>query len=234
MPSALEQRPLPEGEEERFKARITGIARAPLSALSTYVDEARAHPLAHLQHDVVDACLARILGKTPRYEQVRTLRRLIFNKGDTLLIARTGWGKSIIFHAFSVLTRLITLQIIPLSKLGDEQLDDIRRLGDTRPVLVTSETKARERDMFRRIRQNEYTHILFGPEQASASAFRELLKEPEVQSQIGLVAIDECHTVSQWSEFRPEFTMIGELRMILRRDIVWLACSATMDATLTS
>ena len=147
----------------------------------------------------VKACLARILGRPPRCEQVRTLRRLVFGRGDTLLIARTGWGKSIIFHASSVLTRMITLQIIPLSKLGDEQLDDIRRLGDTRPVLLTKATKEKERDLFQRIRRNEFTHILLGPEQASSTAFRALLKEPDVQSNIGLVAIDECHTIRQLS-----------------------------------
>ena len=106
------------------------------------------------------------------FEQVRTLRRLIFTSGDTLLISRTGWRKSIIFHAFSVLTRMITLQIIPLSKLGDEQLDDIRRIGDTRPVLLTKATKEKERDLFQRIRRNEFTHILLGPEQASSTTRR--------------------------------------------------------------
>jgi hypothetical protein len=47
-----------------------------------------------LQHDVIDLCLQRIVAQTdpditdfkPREEQVRTLRRLIYGKGDTLLI----------------------------------------------------------------------------------------------------------------------------------------------------
>ena len=74
------------------------------------------------------------------------------------------------------------------------------------------------------------THILLGPEQASSTAFRALLKEPDVQSNIGLVAIDECHTVRQWSDFRPQFTLLEQLRFVLRQDIVWFACSATLDA----
>ena len=126
---------------------------------------------------------------------------------------------------------MITLQITPLSKLGDEQLDDIRRLGDTRPVLLTKATKAKERDLVQRIRRNEFTHILLGPEQASSTAFRALLKEPDVQSNIGLVVIDECHTIRQWSDSRPQFTLLGQLRFVLRQDIVWFACSATLVRT---
>ena len=210
--------------------RINAIPSMPLPDLGSVVDEARSECNVSLQSFVIEACLERILGKPPRNEQVRTLRRLIFGKGDTLLIARTGWGKSIIFHAFSVLTRTITLQIIPLSKLGDEQLEDIRGLGDTRPVLITADTKAKEKRLFQRIRDREFTHVLLGPEQASSPAFRELLKEPTMQAAIGLVAIDECHVIRQWAGFRPKFTMIGELRMILRRDVVWFACSATLDS----
>jgi superfamily II DNA helicase RecQ len=47
--------------------------------------------------------------------------------GDTILVAKTGFGKSIVFHAYSVLTGRITIQLIPLSKLGEEQLESIRR-----------------------------------------------------------------------------------------------------------
>jgi superfamily II DNA or RNA helicase len=61
-------------------------------------------------------------GFSPLDLQVDCLRRLVYEEGDVILIAKTGFGKSIILHAFSVLTGLTTLQIIPLNKLGGEQL----------------------------------------------------------------------------------------------------------------
>lgn len=207
-----------------------------LEALPSVIDEARLVENVAAQSTVVEACLQRILDHTapgslrkPHPEQVRALRRLIFGKGDTLLVARTGFGKSIIFHAFSVLTGKITLQIIPLSKLGDEQLDDIRKLSGSNPCLITFENKRQERDLIAKVKQGIYTHVLLGPEQASSKAFREALKSVELQAQIGLVAIDECHLVKQWEEFRQEFTMLGELRIILHQDVVWFRCSATLD-----
>jgi len=71
------------------------------------------------QYSIIEACLRRILQETspgsdrsPHLEQIRTVRRLVYGKGDTLLIARTGFGKSLILHSFSVLTEKITLLML--------------------------------------------------------------------------------------------------------------------------
>jgi len=53
-------------------------------------------------------------------------------------MARTGFGKSLIFYTYSILTGKITLQIIPLNKLGDEQLHDIKKLYRSNPCLLNS------------------------------------------------------------------------------------------------
>lgn len=71
--------------------------------------------------------------------------------------------------------------------------------------------------------------MLLSPEQAVSKPFRNALSRPELQSKIGLVAIDECHLVKQWESFRPEFSMIGQLRMLLQQDILWFGCSATLS-----
>jgi len=212
------------------------ILSMPLTQLPEAVDLARSRDAVGMQEEIMHACLQRILShgnvdvRTPRMEQTRTLRRLIFGQSDVLLVARTGFGKSLIFHAYSILTSKITLQLIPLTKLGDEQLSDIRRFSGARPCLVNAKTKKEEKHLLRRILAGEFTHILLGPEQASTRAFRDVLKSTEFQARIGLVAIDECHLVMEWEKFRPAFTLIGELRTILHQNIVWFGCSATLDA----
>ncbi len=133
--------------------------------------------------------------RNPKDEQVYTLRRLIYRDGDMLLVAATSWGKSIIFHVYSILTTKTTIQIIPLKKLGSEQLEDIRKLSYTNPCLLTSDTKKEEETLISQIRAGNHTHLLLGPEQASSKDFRDALKDPTFQSTIGLVAIDECHLV---------------------------------------
>lgn len=81
-----------------------------------------------------------------------------------------------------------------------------------------------------RIRAGEFTHVLLGPEQATAESFREALKDPVFQARIGLLAIDECHLVKQWEKFMPQSTMLYQLRQILREDVIWFGCSDTLDA----
>ena len=61
------------------------------------------------QYSIIEACLRRILNemspgsdRSPHSEQIRTVRRLVYGKGDTLLIARAGFGKSLIPHPSSV------------------------------------------------------------------------------------------------------------------------------------
>jgi hypothetical protein len=54
------------------------------------------------------------------------------------------------------------------------------------------------------------------------------LKSVAFRNRIGLLAIDEAHYVRQWGAgFRVEFAALGELRILLPRDVVWFACTAT-------
>ena len=206
-----------------------------LLQLPLIIAKARTH--VELQEEVITACLLRILAETsssevrqPRLPQIQSLRLLIFTHQDVLLVAKTGFGKSLIFHAYTILTGKITIQLIPLSKLGEEQAADISRLEGARPCLLTKDTIRAEKALLERVAAGDFTHLLLGPEQASRRAFRKILRRPEFQDRIGLVAIDECHLLNQWRDFRPEITMISELRTILHQDVVWFGCSATMDA----
>jgi superfamily II DNA helicase RecQ len=120
------------------------------------------------QKDVLTACIRKLLhGKDPKEQQVRCLRRLVFGLGDALLIAKTGFGKSIIFHAYSILTGKVTIQLVPLSKLGEEQADQVNTYGvaGTKACLVSHETKQKNPALVSEIRRCEYTHIVTSPEQ---------------------------------------------------------------------
>jgi superfamily II DNA helicase RecQ len=182
--------------------QIARIPRLSLTSLSSIINSTRNLEYIPLQEDLVQACLRQILAykntkqPEPRLAQVRTLRRLIFSKNNILLIARTRFSKSLIFHAFSIITRKITLQLIPLTKLGNEQLSDIRRFPSASPCLLNAKTKADKKELLKKISASIYTHVLLGLEQASTRAFRNLLKSPELQSQIGLVTINEYHLIA--------------------------------------
>jgi len=157
---------------EALRALIDEIPSVDPERFPSVIKEALRPENVGGQEAVIRACLKRLLYcanpesevPEPHTEQVRTLRRLIFYKGDTLLVARTGFGKSIIFHAYTVLIGKMTIQIILLNTLGNEQLESIRRLPGTNWCLINHETLHTQRGLRARILAGEFTHVLLGPE----------------------------------------------------------------------
>jgi superfamily II DNA helicase RecQ len=184
-----------------FVDQIAGIPNLAITELKSLFKDARASANAQLQTRIIKSCLCRILLYKrpdvikPRPEQIRMLFQLIYSKGDVLLIARTGFGKSIIFYAYTILTRLITLQLILLSKLSDKQLADIRWYPGTSPCLVDLRTKAREHKLLKGIAKGEYTYVLLGPEQALSCSFRKILRTIGLQAKFSLVALDKVYLI---------------------------------------
>jgi len=201
-----------------------------LNELQRLVEEGFQPNNVNLQEEIILCTMRRLLkGREPRYQQVRSLRRLVYRLGDTMLIAKTGFGETIIFQAYSILTGKITIQLIPLCTLGKAQAESLNRFDDVNACLVTAETKSNDPELLQKIRRCEYTHILLGAEQAASPEFRAILLDPQLKGRIGLVAIDECHVIDQWQDFRSEFTLIYELRRMLSTETVYFACSATVD-----
>ena len=122
-----------------FRRKIDRIMELSIRDIKELVLEGHRPENVGEQYGLLRQAMKRLLdGREPKRQQIRALRRLIYQRGDTLLVARTGFGKSIIFQSYSVLTGKITIQIIPLSKLGEEQRDAINKFTDARAALVPS------------------------------------------------------------------------------------------------
>lgn len=138
-----------------------------------------------------------------------------------------------VFQAFALLTGLITIQLVPLNRLGEEQSEDIERMNQAdstvAPCVINAETKQLDPEIYQDIAASKYQHLVIGLEQASHPDFRKILRDPELRNRIGLVVIDEVHLVCKWERFRPEYVQIYELHTILRRDTIWLGASATVS-----
>jgi len=149
---------------------------------------------------------------------------------DTILVAKTGFGKSMTFQAFAPLTGMIAIQVIPLSKLGEEQAAGMSRLPGAKPVVITAETRLANPHLYEEIREGKYNHILIGPEQLLTPEFRNVLKS--IYNNVGLFAIDEVHLIEMWGKgFRQMFTHIYETRRLLPKTVTWYGCTATLNET---
>jgi len=57
-------------------------------------------------------------GREAKKGQVDAIESLLYDHKDTILVAATGYGKSMILYAFAALSRKITIIVVPLTKLG--------------------------------------------------------------------------------------------------------------------
>jgi superfamily II DNA helicase RecQ len=197
-------------------------------------NERRMDQVLDMQENLVTLVLQRLLSEqnlsyVPQREQINMVLRLVFSGADTILIAATGFGKSLVFQAVSLMNGLITLQIVPLTILAEQQFTDTQRIPDANPCIVTAESKAADYRLFQRIESREYSHVLMGPEQLLSPEFRALLTKPLFGMRIGMIAIDEAHCMSDWSSFRSEYSQIHTIRSLLPRDACVFACTGTMN-----
>ncbi|KAE8154845.1 hypothetical protein BDV25DRAFT_147091 [Aspergillus avenaceus] len=175
------------GQAIRSLKRGVGIKKIPslpVKMLLTVIRIFKKPQSAKLQYRVIKRNLQRVLmeintlrrcklNAQPYLAQVRVMRRLIYGEGDTLCMARMGFGKHLIFDAYSTtLAKKITIQTVPPSP-GEEQLRDIKCLAGNKQCLVNVEQKKHHRKLFQNIREGIYSHSLIdlplGPEPETVS-----------------------------------------------------------------
>ena len=95
-----------------------------------------------LQRKLINTVICTITGaQEARRGQIDAVQRLVYTKGDTILVAATGYGKSAVLHAFTAITGLQTIQIVPLSRLGSSQAESIRvSVPGSNPIFIDADT----------------------------------------------------------------------------------------------
>ena len=81
--------------------------------------------------------IKEMFGFDGRDGQIEAIRTLLFDKRDTVLIAATSYGKSLIPQMVSVLdNKSITIMIVPLTAVGLDQFNMMQTLPNAKPILL--------------------------------------------------------------------------------------------------
>ncbi len=145
---------------------------------------------------------------------------------NALAVLPTGGGKSVCFQVPALLRPGVALVVSPLIALMSDQVEALKQAG-VAAARMDSNLDLNERDAtWRRVEAGELKLLYVAPEG--------LMSEPVMRRlrglQLGLIAIDEAHCVSQWGhDFRPDYRALGRLAELFP-DVPRLALTATADA----
>lgn len=148
----------------------------------------------------------------------------ILEKKDALVLMPTGGGKSICFQVPALMFDGVALVISPLISLMKDQVESLVSNGVEAGYVNSSQSEAEKNEILMKARSGKLKLMYISPE-TLVTGMNTWLNEIS----FSMVAVDEAHCVSMWGhDFRPEYTMISELRARFS-GIPFVALTATAD-----
>ena len=125
---------------------------------------------------------------------------------DVLAVMPTGAGKSVCYQIPAVLRPGVTLVISPLISLMQDQVAALEEEGIPAACIHSGLADETYREIVSRALGGAYRILYVAPERLETDSFLSLA----LRLDVGLVAVDEAHCVSQWGQdFRPSYLKIA-------------------------
>ncbi len=132
---------------------------------------------------------------------------------DQIVVLPTGAGKSLCYQLPARICRGITLVIVPLLSLLDEQLGRCRDAGLMAQALRGGQSDEESNRVSARARSGEIDVLFTTPESLARVARKQLLPDIEIFH----LVVDEAHCVAEWGQsFRPSYLKLQEIIPSLR------------------
>jgi ATP-dependent DNA helicase RecQ len=170
-------------------------------------------------------------------DQWAAISALAVDKRRSLVVQRTGWGKSAVYFVATLLLREHgagpTVIVSPLLALMRNQIAAAERAG-IRAVTINSTNMEQWEPVHDQIRAGEVDVLLVSPERLNNPGFRDEVL-PRLAATCGLLVVDEAHCISDWGhDFRPDYRRIRTLLAELPAGIPVLATTATANARVSA
>ncbi|CUA76196.1 hypothetical protein RSOLAG22IIIB_12112 [Rhizoctonia solani] len=172
----------------------------------------------------------RATGFYPHPWQIAVAWAVYYGTRDALVVAGTGYGKTLPFVLNLFLnSAMIVWIILPLNYIEMEQVKVFTEWG-LRAVAVNSMTM--KQGLMKEIEEGRFQVIISSIESMTVSnKLRPILGSRKLAKWRHLLVLDEAHCVSSWAEsgFRPLYATVGNLRRLLPLGTSALAATATAN-----
>ena len=158
----------------------------------------------------------RVFGNESFLENQEPTMNATLSQRDVFCLMPTGGGKSLCFQLTALVTGGVTVVVMPLVSLMQDQSDQLLALGIETSMFTASTTVDEQRSIYADLENHPpSTNLLFvTPEKITKSD--RLLSCLELLNANGFLTkftIDEAHCVSQWGhDFRKDYLSLRTLR----------------------
>ena len=164
--------------------------------------------------------------------QLEAILATVDRRARTLLIQRTGWGKSLVYFVATKILREQglgpTLLISPLLSLMRNQVEAAQKIG-IRAARIDSETAGILDEVEAQLSRDQIDVLLVSPERLANERFQSVTLA-RIPRGIGLLVVDEAHCISDWGhDFRPDYRRIVRIVRALPGNVPVLATTATAN-----
>lgn len=175
----------------------------------------------------------KILKKYFGYENLKDKQieiiQNVLDGNDTIGILATGYGKSICYQLPFLILKKTVIVISPLISLMEDQFNKLKKLKI--PVYCLNSNNSNKGGDKNEILRGNHGIVYMSPEYFYTS--ETFIKDLAKKELVSLIAVDESHCISTWSEFRPEYKELDIIRK-WTGDVPILALTATATEKIVS
>lgn len=160
--------------------------------------------------------------------QYEAIEATILNR-RTLVVQRTGWGKSLVYFVCTKLLRErgegVSLVVSPLLVLMQNQMDAAEKIG-LKCDALNNKTADRRDEILNAMVDSNVDMVFVTPE----TLFRDDVQQRIKDIKIGMFVIDEAHCISDWGhDFRLEYFRLKDVISQLPKTVPILGTTATAN-----